>query len=101
MQAGSVQALGSAPGFPVEGHCAKAGARTRPLLHLALSFQLKITAVPGPLLSLILGSLSTEDPAGPSPRPMAKPRLARGLLRKESKEPCPRGEGGPSAGTRP
>lgn len=93
MQAGSLLAPDWAPGLPGESHGVEAGARMRPPLHSPLSFQLKVTAVPRPLLSLILGSLSIDDPAGPSPRPMAKPRAAKGLP--------PGGEGGPSAGTRP
>lgn len=76
-------------GLRCTGHCVEAGARMTQPLHLPLSFQLKVTAVPGLLLSLSLGSFSKEYPAGPSPRPMAKP----GALST--------GEGGPSPGTRP
>lgn len=61
-------------GLRCRGHCVEAGAGMTQPLHLPLSFQLKVTAVPGLLLSLSLGSFSKEYPAGPSPRPMAKPR---------------------------
>lgn len=56
---------------------------------------LKVTAAPGPLLSLCLGASPTEDPAGPSPGPMPKPRPARGLPGgRAKKSPVQGGRGG-------
>lgn len=101
-KAGSVLALDSFQVDAFRGHCMEAGPRMRPPLHVTLSLQLKVTAAPGPLLSLCLGASPTEDPAGPSPGPMPKLRSTKGSARRESKEEsCPQSAGGPLPETRP
>lgn len=83
------------------GHCMEAGPRMRQPLHMPLSLQLKVLAVPGPLLSLCLGASPTEDPTGPSPGPMPKPRPARGLPGgRAEKNPAHRVGEGPLPGPR-
>lgn len=83
------------------GHCMEAGPRMRRPLHMPLSLQLKVLAVPGPLLSLCLGASPTEDPTGPYPRAYAKAQACKGSARRESREkPCPQGGGGPLPGPR-